>query len=239
LTGFRQTLVLLISHCPAKERTFSHATPEDNSKFDNPWRREGPLPDLPQSRDAPRRKFEGAPERLPSLSETANDWRSQRPPKASEPEMPKRKGSGFLNTESSAADKEDVWVIGSKYKPSANEEGLGSKFGSARSKSEATPSAADEGDWRSSVRPRPPRNNVSRAQAIHISHLLAKCSLANDSTPPTPQPGRRKLDLLPRSGNVSASPSPLSSPKMGPTPPTSRSNPFGAARYDTVHIGFP
>lgn len=49
--------------------------------------------------------------------------------------------------------------------------------------------------------------------------------------------GRRKLELLPRSGNASATPSPLSSPKMGPTPPTSssssRANPFGAARYET------
>jgi hypothetical protein len=59
--------------------------------------------------------------------------------------------------------------------------------------------------------------------------------LASNSTPPTPQLGRRKLELLPRSGNASATPSPLSSPKMGPTPPTStssnRANPFGAARY--------
>lgn len=55
--------------------------------------------------------------------------------------------------------------------------------------------------------------------------------LANDSAPPTPQMSRRKLDLLPRSDNASASPSPLSSPKMGPTPPaSSRSNPFGTAR---------
>ncbi|XP_006459198.1 hypothetical protein AGABI2DRAFT_65545, partial [Agaricus bisporus var. bisporus H97] len=199
---------------PPKERAFSHATSEDSAKFDNPWRRDGPLPDLPQSRDAPRRKFEGAQERLPSLSETADDWRSQRLSKPSEPEMPKRKGSSFVTTESSVADKEDVWVIGSKFKPSTNEEGPGSRFSSVRSKSEATQSVADEGDWRSAPRSKSTRNNVS----------------PNGSTPPTPQLGRRKLDLLPRSGNVSASPSPLSSPKMGPTPPTSRSNPFGAAR---------
>ncbi|KAJ7284714.1 hypothetical protein C8J57DRAFT_700523 [Mycena rebaudengoi] len=59
--------------------------------------------------------------------------------------------------------------------------------------------------------------------------------LANSSTPPTPQLNRRKLELLPRSGNGSTAPSPLSSPKIGPTPPVSavsapRSSPFGGAR---------
>jgi len=45
------------------------------------------------------------------------------------------------------------------------------------------------------------------------------------STPPTPQLGRRKLELAPRStsGGNSAAESPLASPKM-------RSNPFGAAK---------
>jgi len=39
------------------------------------------------------------------------------------------------------------------------------------------------------------------------------------------------LELLPRSGNASTSPSPLSSPKIGPPPPINpRGNPFGAAR---------
>jgi len=201
---------------PPKERPSNHTTSEDSSKFDNPWRREGPLPDLPHSRDSSRRKGEGAPERLPSVSDNVNDWRSQRSSKALEPEVPKRKGSGFLNTENASADKEDTWTIGSKFKPSSTEEGAGSRFGSLRGKSETTHSAADEGDWRSAPRTRPSaRSNVS----------------PNDSAPPTPQMSRRKLDLLPRSGNGSASPSPLSSPKMGPTPPaSSRSNPFGAAR---------
>jgi len=75
----------------------------------------------------------------------------------------------------------------------------------------------DDSDWRMTARPKP-------GGGISPSH----------STPPTPQMGRRKLELLPRSGNASATPSPLSSPKMGPTPPTSssssRANPFGAAR---------
>jgi translation initiation factor 4B len=243
LTSFRQTLVVLITYCPAKERTFGHATSEDSAKFDNPWRREGPLPDPPQSRDAPRRKFEGAPERLSSLSETANDWRSQRPLKTSEPDIPKRKGSGFPSAEGSATGKEDAWAIGSKFKPSANEDGPGSKFGSTRSKNEAASAAADDGDWRSAARSRPTRTNVSRTPiSADICRLLAECSLADGSTPPTPQLGRRKLDLLPRSGNGSASPSPLSSPKMAPMPPTVptvRANPFGAARYDAVQIKFP
>lgn len=148
---------------PAKERTFSHTAAEDNSKFDSPWRREGPLPDLPHSRDSSRRKFEGAPERLPSVSETVDDWRSQRPSRLPEPEAPKRKGSGFTNGESSIADKEEVWTIGSKFKPSSTEEGPGSRFGSLRAKAETAHSAADEGDWRSTARPRPgTRGNISR-----------------------------------------------------------------------------
>lgn len=74
-------------------------------------------------------------------------------------------------------------------------------------------------------------------EGLCTQYLIPDHSLANGSTPPTPQMGRRKLDLLPRSGNVSASPSPLSSPKMGPTPPaSSRSNPFGAARCDIAVI---
>jgi len=63
--------------------------------------------------------------------------------------------------------------------------------------------------------------------------ILSLFVIANSSTPPTPQMGRRKLELLPRSGNGSTVPSPLSSPKMGPSPSTvttARSNPFGAAR---------
>ncbi|KAF5345668.1 hypothetical protein D9756_011574 [Leucocoprinus leucothites] len=191
---------------PPKERSFGHGSSEDNSKFDNPWRREGPLPDLPNAREPPRRKFEGTSERLPSVSDSVNDWRSQRAPKLPEPEIPKRQGSGFHNGES-AADKEEVWAIGSKFKPSSTEEGPGSRFSSLRVK-ESAPSVADEGDWRSRTRPSP-----------------------SGSTPPTPQMGRRKLELLPRSGNASASPSPLSSPKMGAAPPApSRSNPFGAAK---------
>jgi len=67
----------------------------------------------------------------------------------------------------------------------------------------------EESDWRSSSRPRPVRDNISPPAS-------------GSSTPPTPQMGRRKLELLPRSSsNV---PSPLSSPKIGAI------SPFGAAK---------
>lgn len=165
------TSSLFLFH-PAKERLSSYNTSEDSSKFDNPWRRDGPLPDLPNSRDLPRRKGEGQgqgpPERLSNISDGVNDWRSQRSSKVLEPEVPKRKGSGFLNPESSNADKGDTWTIGSKFKPSSTEEGQGSKFGGPRAKPETTHSAADEGDWRGAPRTRPAaRSNASRKWQLH------------------------------------------------------------------------
>ncbi|KAJ8481131.1 hypothetical protein ONZ45_g15405 [Pleurotus djamor] len=74
----------------------------------------------------------------------------------------------------------------------------------------ARETVADEGDWR---RPRPSRNSAS----------------PTNSTPATPQMGRRKLELLPRSGGSSVTGTPLASPK-GDRDPTVRSNPFGAAK---------
>lgn len=50
------------------------------------------------------------------------------------------------------------------------------------------------------------------------------------SVPSTPQMGRRKLDLLPRSGAPSVQPSPLSSPKSASHNTAPRSSPFGAAK---------
>lgn len=151
----------VLTYFSAKERSFGHPASEDSAKFDSPWRREGPLPDLPSTRDPTRRKFEGASERVAGASETVNDWRSSRPARFTEPEVPKRKGSGFLSGESSA-DKEEVWTIGSKFKPST-EEAPGSRFGSLRVKPDVAPSPTGEGDWRSSARSRPAaRSNVSR-----------------------------------------------------------------------------
>ncbi|KAF9565435.1 hypothetical protein CPC08DRAFT_190477 [Agrocybe pediades] len=211
---------------PPKERSGFSGASEDDAKFANPWRREGPLPDLPNSRDSSRRRFDGPPpERQSSaVADSVDQWRSSRPPRSNEPEAPsfKRKGSGFLGSEAQGgiADKEDVWVIGSKFKPSGNgvaDDGSGRAH---RPKGDMGPpkeSLADEGDWRSSARSAKPFN--------------ARTS-PNSSTPPTPQLARKKLELLPRSGSASVSPSPLSSPKMGSTPATNtpKTNPFGGAR---------
>ncbi|EAU85647.1 hypothetical protein CC1G_10919 [Coprinopsis cinerea okayama7 len=204
---------------PPKERSgFGGHGHEDDSKFDSPWRRDGPLPDLPGQG---RRRFDPqSAERAPSITDTVSDWRSSRP-RATEPDTGgfRRKGSGNFGSES-AADKEETWSIGSRFKPSTgpSEDG-GSRFGSMRSRGDFQPreSPADEGDWRSAARP--PRA-FGRSGGS-----------PTDSTPPTPQMGRKKLELLPRSGPVSASPSPLSSPKLASQPAaTSRPNPFGGAK---------
>ncbi|KIM40443.1 hypothetical protein M413DRAFT_445897 [Hebeloma cylindrosporum] len=215
---------------PPKERSGFGAS-EDNAKFENPWRRDGPLPDLPHSRDPSRRRFDGpsnTDRQTSSASDTLDQWRSNKPLKASDPDAPpfRRKVSGFVTPESQvgAADKEDVWTIGSRFKPSANgaAEETSGRSATQRTKGDMGPpkeSPSDEGDWRSSARIQKPNTRGSVSP--------------NNSTPPTPQLARKKLELLPRSGNASVSPSPLSSPKMGPTPPTSsapRANPFGGAR---------
>ena len=78
---------------------------------------------------------------------------------------------------------------------------------------------------------------VSHAAVLLVrSHLTPLVSLrsprnpASNSTPPTPQMSRRKLELLPRSSAPSAVPSPLSSPNPS-NPPAPRANPFGAAKW--------
>ncbi|PPQ91825.1 hypothetical protein CVT25_000272 [Psilocybe cyanescens] len=223
---------------PPKERGGFGGASEDSAKFDNPWRRDGPLPDLPNSRDPSRRRFDGpsvdrqggpgGDRQTPSVSDGMDQWRSSRPPRVAEADPPpfKRKGSGFLTPEaqSGAADKEETWTIGAKFKSSGNgphEDGP-ARSATHRVRSDMGPPReppVDEGDWRNSARP----PKVAAQAAVSPSN----------STPPTPQLARKKLELLPRSGSASVSPSPLSSPKMGPTPPTSgnpKSNPFGGAR---------
>ncbi|KAG7089674.1 hypothetical protein E1B28_011334 [Marasmius oreades] len=196
----------------------------DDSKFDSPWRRDGPLPDEP-SRDSSRRRFDAPrPESLPSVAEGVSDWRSNKPRAALEPEAGsmRRKNIGFGSDNAGAADREETWTIGGKFKPSEDKDAsTGNKFGS-RGRGDMGPpkdpaSAADEGsDWRSARKPA--RDSTS----------------PSTSTPPTPQMGRRKLELLPRSGSGSNVVSPLSSPKIGPSPTASggsnRANPFGAAK---------
>jgi hypothetical protein len=211
---------------------------DDDSKFDSPWRRDGPLPELDQ-RDGSRRRYEGLPSdrSQPGLSDTG-EWRSSRPrSNAADPDVPssRRRGSGFSTPEGGAAGKEEVWVIGSKFKPSSTEENA-SKFGTLRGvNAPKDPVSPDDGDWRSG-RPRSARDNSSRAPNPSMYRYQAHTFAATASMPPTPQLARRKLELLPRSGSTSASPSPLSSPKLAPTTSivTSRPNPFGSARYVPV-----
>ena len=48
--------------------------------------------------------------------------------------------------------------------------------------------------------------------------------------------GRRKLELLPRSGSQSTSQTPLSSPKMASAPAAPKPNPFGAAKFVSISV---
>ncbi|KAG6817184.1 hypothetical protein H0H87_011886 [Tephrocybe sp. NHM501043] len=205
---------------------------EDDAKFDNPWRRDGPLPDAP--RDSSRRRFDGPPperERLPSVAEGVSDWRSSRPRPVVSEEPPPRRRSGFSTPEGqpSPADQAEVWTKGSKFVPTApSEERYGGIRGGRGDMGPPKESPADEGDWRSARS----KSSISR-KLYHLSNVHPiKIPSAASSTPPTP--ARRKLELLPRSGTPSAAQSPLSSPKMAPTPaaaPSSaRASPFGAAR---------
>ncbi|KAF8736570.1 hypothetical protein AX14_014310 [Amanita brunnescens Koide BX004] len=196
---------------PPKERNNMPAI-EDSSKFEGPWRRDGPLPDIPE-RESSRRRFDtvSSHDRTAAVSDQSSDWRSNRI-RAPEPEAPpfKRKGSGFSTSQSGLADKEENWSIGSRFKPSDD-----SRTGNPRTRE----TGADELDWRSAVRPGP--KSVGRHDGSPTT-----------STPPTPQMGRRKLELLPRSGNGSSSPSPMSSPKMSPASSSTaaKSSPFGEAK---------
>jgi translation initiation factor 4B len=160
-------------HILAKERS-GFGSSED-PKFSGEWRRQGPLPDL-GSRDSSRRRHDGPPadrqSAAPSVSDTSNDWRSNRPTRAPPPSEseagPRRKGSGFVSEGAGAADKEETWTIGGKFKPS-EDDGPGRKFGSFRGRGDMGPpssvpdSPAEGGDWRSGPRPGlSSRNSTSR-----------------------------------------------------------------------------
>jgi translation initiation factor 4B len=153
----------------AKERSGYSGSAEDSSKFDNPWRREGPLP----TRDSSRRRHDTPERQPPSLADEAGDWRSNRPQRLPEPEpLPyKRKSAGFVSSDPqvNAADKGDAWTIGSKFKPDGSNEDVHSKLNSTRGRSDMGPpkeSLREESDWRSSARPRPTRSSVSRM--VHL-----------------------------------------------------------------------
>ena len=148
------------------------------------WRREGPLPsseppprgggrnvsgfgfrDGPATGDdeGPRRGARFTPsadaDRDRERPELNGDWRSSRGP-APPPERERESRRGFGALESSgAADAEETWTKGSKFRPnpSGSDSGsMGRKFGSGfaeRSASghgsgTATPPVAEEGDWR-------------------------------------------------------------------------------------------
>ncbi|KAH9959676.1 hypothetical protein BC827DRAFT_1261032 [Russula dissimulans] len=206
---------------PPKERAgFGGEDP----KFSGEWRRQGPLPPDLASRDSSRRRYDGpsTDRQAPPASDTASDWRSNRPsrpPPPSESEATARRKASSFNAPEGAADKEETWTIGGKFKPS-EDDGPGRKFGSIKGRGDMGPpsSVSDspaDSDWRSG-----PRAGLSSRSSTSPT----------SSNPPTPQLTRRKLELLPRSGNTSTTPSPLASPKMSQSNPASRPNPFGAAK---------
>jgi hypothetical protein len=130
------------------------------------------LPDLPHSRDASRRRFDASSNDRPlsSLLENLEDWRSSRPPRATELDAPpfKRKGSGPLTPEIQGPADKDVWTMGSKFKPApiVMNDDLPGKSGH-RAKGDMGPpkeSAVNESDWRSTARTQKvsARSNVSR-----------------------------------------------------------------------------
>lgn len=222
----------------AKERTGFGGS--EDPKFSGEWRRQGPLPDS-DSRDSSRRRYDGPPGDAPTpVSETSSDWRSNRPTRAPPPEaeaVARRKTSGFLGSESGgAADREETWTIGSKFKPS-EDEGSGRKLGT-RSRgdmgppSSVPPDSPADNDWRSGPRAGlSSRSSTSRESVIlPMWNEYLHEGAATSSTPPTPQLARRKLELLPRSGTTSSTPSPLASPKMAQSNPANRPSPFGAAK---------
>lgn len=166
----------------AKERGGFGAGFEDDTKFDSPWRRDGPLPELTNSRETSRRRFDGPPsERLPpSVAEGADQWRSSRPSRlaaAPDAEPPRRKPSSFSTPEGQVgpADTEDKWTKGSKFTPSTSDDMSGSKFsGGFKGRSDMGPpkemsalSVSEEGDWRSSSRPRPVARSSTSRESFH------------------------------------------------------------------------
>lgn len=136
---------------------------DDDSKFDSPWRRDGPLPD----REAPRGRMDAGEraERTPSASEHVDQWRSSKTRAPVESDAPpfRRRASGFggADSPSGAADREDSWSMGSKFKPSNNPEDTTTapvqRINNARRGPEA--SVGEDSDWR---RSRPGNATASR-----------------------------------------------------------------------------
>ena len=150
-----------------KERTGGFGSADDD-KFSGNWRRDGPLPDTgrPERDGSNRRRFDGSSD--PSVADNTGDWRSHKAPprfpqESSTEHGPRRRGSGFSTPEQSqsAADLEETWTIGSRFKPSGQDSQPGSRFSSTRSRGDmGPPPLPDEGDWRKA---RPGRTSTSRA----------------------------------------------------------------------------
>ncbi|KAG9016498.1 hypothetical protein FRB95_003820 [Tulasnella sp. JGI-2019a] len=194
-----------------------------------------PSNDTPGRGGGPPRGGDREPPPGPTEAETNSDWRaSSRPirgpptPVSERPGPPSRKASGFVPLEGThAADTDNVWQKGSKFSPSEPERpafsaAKGSFFG--RRDSSLRPGEEEPTDWRSAPRkqPAPPTpGNGGRSNERSPT----------GSVPSTPNMGRRKLDLLPRTANQSNATSPVGSPKAAtPTAILARANPFGDAK---------
>ncbi|KAG8930365.1 hypothetical protein FRC00_001184 [Tulasnella sp. 408] len=224
----------------------------DDDKFSSPWRREGPLPPLDRPPRGGGSRFSDAPsadrgERMgfgsrfvpssprgpgsrdlpPGESENNSDWRATARPRAPQPPPDRpssgpRKTSGFATHEgpAHAADTEDSWSKGSKFSPSPSDPATNTRGKSSFFRDGANRAADDEpSDWRSGPRrgPLPPNGRSDRSPS--------------ESVPSTPNMGRRKLELLPRTSSQSTATSPVGSPKAAtPNGGSFRSNPFGAAK---------
>ncbi|KAF8581062.1 RNA-binding domain-containing protein [Ramaria rubella] len=240
---------------PPKERDRGFSSGGfDDDKFSGNWRRDGPLPaSEPPPRggsrggagfgfrdgaatgddDGPRRGARFTPgmdaDRERERPEMNSDWRGSRTSMPPPPEREGRRGFGVLES-SGAADAEETWSKGSKFRPSpsgSDSGSVGRKFGTgfAERSGGGPPSGAatpvpDEGDWRTRGKP---AFGSQRQNSFERS--------PTNSTPPTPQLARKKLELLPRSGTGSTVTTPLSSPSPNSAfPPSTRANPFGAAK---------
>lgn len=220
----------------------------DDDKFSSPWRRDGPLPPLDRPPRGGGSRFSDAPsadrgERMgfgsrfvpssprgggsrdlpPGEAENNSDWRSTArprgpPPPTDRPSTGPRKTSGFTPHEgpAHAADTEDTWSKGSKFSPTPSGPPSDTRSKSSFFREGGNRAADDEpSDWRSGPRrgPIPPERSPS------------------ESVPTTPNMGRRKLELLPRTSSQSTATSPVGSPKAAtPNGGSFRSNPFGAAK---------
>ncbi|KAG8864877.1 hypothetical protein FRB96_003463 [Tulasnella sp. 330] len=195
-----------------------------------------PSNDSPGRGGGPSRGGDREPPPGPTEAETNADWRAgsrptrgpPTPVSGDRPGPPSRKVSGFVPHEGThAADTDNVWQKGSKFSPSEPERpafaaGKSSFFG--RRESSQRPGEDEPSDWRSAPRKAPTApatNNGGRSNERSPT----------GSVPSTPNMGRRKLELLPRTANQSGATSPVGSPKsVNPTAILARSNPFGDAK---------